>query len=967
MKLFVLVAAAAMTLASCQKNEIDGPVKQEVHFTIKADFAETKTAIEDNGDKTYTPTWAKGDKIGVLFSLEESAEPVDFENTVPAGKEATFEGKHAFAVVEGASEVDGNLYAFYPSSAFNKMYSDGGVRLDLENIQYPTSTSFDPSCDLLIAKPCYYVAEATGADVEVLIEDMYFARMMSVLRINLNSNFLSNETVKSISFDADGVDFTGAMKFNLETGEFVGNQSTSQDLSEVKAVYSEEDPIAVAGDKNSAYIVVAPVTIPSGTPLTFTIETENYDIVKTLAAPADMVMPAGNIAVINLTIAEENCTIKTDDTSDYSGEWLITGVNEGQVYAAGAYVTSKNNLSVTVPITVSGENINEVDGLAACKMVITKITEGEYVGMYTIQDANELYLYAASSSSNQLKASTTLNENSYWEIAENTDGTYSVVATKSSNRNVMQFNYNNASPIFSCYASDSMSDVTLYPYSYVQPDTTPRIIVAEEALTQNVDADATGLSFNYSLKNISGVPTATVAEGATMTKVSATADNGTVTVTFAANEEESPKTATVTLSYEGAEPVSVTITQAAKAAAGAAYYEKVTSAPADWSGNYLIVFGSSAHATNADNKDLIATTSVSITDNKIAATDALAGAVMTVTKSGDNYHMTYPDGKYFGMAKNASTAVTSAFDLTFIYTDSGVKISGVVNGITYILYSNSGNYFRCYTDKTGTSGYTLPTLYKLSGNSEGEGGETPEPELQDRNLAFSSNTATATVGEDFTEPTLSGATTGVTYSSSNTSVATVNESTGEVTLVAAGETTITATAAADATYKAGEASYALTVSAGSQGGETSKTWKLVTDASTLTAGDKLAIVSSSKGKVAGSLTSQYLESIAVTITDNAFSTLPSGAVEFTLGGASGAWTLAGSDGKLLGATAVKKLAWGSGTTTWSISIDDNGDATIQNGTSSYGRFLYNNSSPRFTTYTSNANASMLLPQIYRYE
>lgn len=564
MKIFVLVAAA-MTLASCQKNEINGPVSKEVHFTIKADFADTKTSITDNGDRTYTPSWAKGDRIGVLFALEEDAKAEDFENTAEAGEEATFEGKHAFTV-EGATEVDGYLYAFYPSSAFNKVYKDGGVRLDLKATQYPTSTSFDPSCDLLIAKPCHYVAEVTGADAEVLIDDMYFARMMSVLRINLNSEFLSNETVKSISFDADGVDFTGAMKFNLETGEFVGNQSTSQDLSEVKAIYSAEDPIYVDGQKNSAYLVLAPVTIPSGTTLTFAIETENYDIVKTITAPADMVMPAGNIAVINLTIAEENCTAKVEDTSDYSGEWLITGVNEGQVYAAGAYVSGKNNLNVTVPITISDKKINEVDGLAACKMLITKISEGDYAGLYTIQDSNELYLYAASSSSNHLKASTTINANSYWAIAENTDGTYSVVATESSNRNVMQFNYNNASPIFSCYASESMSAVTLYPYSYVQPDTTPRIIVAEEALTQNVDADATELSFNYSLKNISGVPTATVAAGATMTNVSATADNGTVTVTFAANEEESPKTATVTLSYEGAEPVSVTITQAAKAA-----------------------------------------------------------------------------------------------------------------------------------------------------------------------------------------------------------------------------------------------------------------------------------------------------------------------------------------------------------------------------------------------------------------
>ena len=734
MNIFVLVAAAAMTLASCQKNEINGPVNKEVHFTIRADFAETKTAITDNGDKTYTPTWAKGDKIGVLFSLEGTAEKVEFENTADAGDIATFEGKHAFAVVEGASEVDGNLYAFYPSSAFNKMYSDGGVRLDLENIQYPTSTSFDPSCDLLIAKPCYYMAEATGEDAEVLIDDMYFARMMSVLKINLNSEFLTNETVKSVSFDADGVDFTGAMKFNLETGEFVGNQSSSQDLSEVKAVYSEEDPIAVAGEKNSAYLVVAPVTIPSGTPLTFTIETENYDIVKTINAPADMVMPSGNIAVINLTIAEENCTIKTEDTSDYSGEWLITGVNEGQVYAAGAYVSGKNNLNVTVPITISDKKINEVDGLAACKMLITKISEGDYAGLYTIQDSNELYLYAASSGSNQLKASTTISANSYWAIAENTDGTYSVVATESSNRNVMQFNYNNASPIFSCYASESMSAVTLYPYSYVQPDTTPRIIVAEEALTQNVDADATELSFNYSLKNISGVPTATVAADATMTNVSATADNGTVTVTFAANEEESPKTATVTLSYEGAEPVSVTITQAAKVAAGAAYYEKVTSAPADWSGTYLVVFesinacwdGSLLCGTStgqlghtAGSKD------IAINDGKIEYNDSY----FVIEKSGTAYTITSAYGDVIGMNTNNNGLKSGDYTNNItINNDNTVNIVSS-DGYTQVAYNASAKYIRFYkTTTVSSNNYPKPCLYKLiDGNSDGEGSGTPDP------------------------------------------------------------------------------------------------------------------------------------------------------------------------------------------------------------------------------------------------
>ncbi len=112
--------------------------------------------------------------------------------------------------------------------------------------------------------------------------------------------------------------------------------------------------------------------------------------------------------------------------------------------------------------------------------------------------------------------------------------------------------------------------------------------------------------------------------------------------------------------------------------------------------------------------------------------------------------------------------------------------------------------------------YTMPGQVRLF-NLEvtyiaGDGGEEPE-QLKPRNLAFSAATATATVGQPFTAPTLNGVTTGVEYTSSNTAVATVNAETGAVTLVGAGTTTIKASAPATAEYEAGEASYTLTVSA----------------------------------------------------------------------------------------------------------------------------------------------------------
>ncbi|MGM9785335.1 MAG: hypothetical protein ACI3ZS_00610 [Candidatus Cryptobacteroides sp.] len=157
----------------------------------------------------------------------------------------------------------------------------------------------------------------------------------------------------------------------------------------------------------------------------------------------------------------------------------------------------------------------------------------------------------------------------------------------------------------------------------------------------------------------------------------------------------------------------------------------------------------------------------------------------------------------------------------------------------------------------------------------------------------------------------------------------------------------------------------VTVNQTVAGGEI-KTWNLVTDASTLAAGDKLIIVSTSKGCAAGNISSSVMSKVSVSITDNKISSLPSEVVMLTLGGSSGSWTLSNSEGKLLGATAVKKLAWDSGTTTWSISIDKN-SATIQNKTSTYGRFMYNVSNPRFATYTSDVSATMLLPEIYRYE
>lgn len=83
---------------------------------------------------------------------------------------------------------------------------------------------------------------------------------------------------------------------------------------------------------------------------------------------------------------------------------------------------------------------------------------------------------------------------------------------------------------------------------------------------------------------------------------------------------------------------------------------------------------------------------------------------------------------------------------------------------------------------------------------------------KDANLSFAQDSYTATLGDVFDAPLVSHDTNAaITYSSSNNNIATVDATSGAVTLVAVGTVTITASAEANTEFKAGHASYTLTI------------------------------------------------------------------------------------------------------------------------------------------------------------
>ena len=721
-KSIVFVAAAAMALGSCQKNELDGVIKKDLQFYINAEIPETKTVIGDNGDGTYSPSWKNGDAIGIFFTEPtEKVEKVDatFSNTAVDGLEATFEG--TAAVTE-----DGTLYAFYPNSAFNQHYGDETFRLDLPAAQKPTSTSFDPSCDILVAKPCDYLADGET----VVINDLYFARMMSVLKINLLGDFAEGEVVESLSFEVEAdanVDITGNAKVDYKKAEIKAWNNGNVKRNIVTATYTNEEYITVNGANKASYLVVAPVTINAGTDLTFKIKTTNYNITKTVTVAEEkpLVFPAGNIAVINLTIEEKNCE-SVDNSIDYSDVYLIAGCEGDKWYAAKKY-DSGNYLTVT-EIEFEGENILETDNISDSYMTLDKV-EG---GMYTILDAGGKYLSTSSSESNNMKAVSELSDNTYWRVEKDEEkGTYSIVASNSGyTRNDMRFNYNSGNPRVSCYDGTKTNQpyLTLFPVSLIKPDTRKIInVISEKA--QNIDAKGGDLTFNYTLKNLTaGDVSVTVSDDEMMfTSVATSGESFILTVTVSENTIEEQRSGVVTLAADGVESVILTITQAAKPAAGGPVVVTdvltrvvtgVTSTTyTEWSGKTLnseaVYAGQSAGGNS----------SIQLRSDK-------SNSGIVTTKSGGKVKkikVTWNSSTSSGRTLDIygkNTAYTAATDL-YKSSNQGTKLGSIKCGTSTELVI-SGDYE--FIGLRSNSGAMYLTEIDITWETSGAGGETPEPE-----------------------------------------------------------------------------------------------------------------------------------------------------------------------------------------------------------------------------------------------
>ena len=160
-------------------------------------------------------------------------------------------------------------------------------------------------------------------------------------------------------------------------------------------------------------------------------------------------------------------------------------------------------------------------------------------------------------------------------------------------------------------------------------------------------------------------------------------------------------------------------------------YVKVTTAPSDWSGDYLIVYEDGKAAFNGNLSTFDAAKnygSVTIADNKITCDSAYQ---FTIAKSGSSYTIQSSSGYYIGQTSNAN-GLKSSTSTTYANTIS-MNADGTVNfvsGGAYLRFNAANDQMRFrYYKSSSYTGQKAICLYKLEEAGTAPDCEHPEEKL----------------------------------------------------------------------------------------------------------------------------------------------------------------------------------------------------------------------------------------------
>ena len=572
--LFAL-ATAVMSFAGCQEKEQEAPVipnEGGSTFEFVADIAQTKTTLDvANG---YKVDWEAGDVVYMVTADGTWGKPYnDDKNAATIAEFKYADGKFTSeATIANGEYTFKGMYA----AASQKSYHRGASSTHkLEATQ--TQDCTDPTAHIKANDALVGTFTATVPMAEMA--KMNMSHLYTLMQVNIKNATGAAIQVDKFEMTAKGADLAGV--FNVTAFE------TPSITSKEGEAATETITVNVTGGsvENDAllpvYFVMAPLSNYAGD-ITFKVtDSEGKTYTKTVTMNG-ISFEAGkyNTTPYTISTADEVAAdvyglVEVDGAFEDGGKYVLA-FKDGKD-GTYAFINSKGTSGTAVKnvLTITDNAIVNPN----TEYVFTAVANDNG---FNFKNAAEKYIYNSGSN-------TTLNTNSttasvWTPTFLSASGTYKLLSSR-----YIAFNGNDKAM---GYATSNFKDqvaegtplaqyagaISVFKLGYA-PVVTPRIIVSE--LEKIALADAESIEILYNTDNINGSITATVTSNEDgMVNGTPVVETEKVIVSLNANDSENEKTATITLFYEGAEDVVVTITQYASASVDnglKSLYETITS------------------------------------------------------------------------------------------------------------------------------------------------------------------------------------------------------------------------------------------------------------------------------------------------------------------------------------------------------------------------------------------------------
>ncbi|MBR2452417.1 MAG: hypothetical protein IKB37_04485 [Rikenellaceae bacterium] len=710
----------------------DTPAPAEYQLTINATAHEPATRVVISGDKTngFETSWEVGDLLGV-FTDTETADASDRSvRTYNYRLEATTVNSDGTAVFsaslyKGTYAGVNDLYAYYPYKSALATANDYASTTTFEDVkcQIPAeqamteSGSYDPTAAYMVAHPSTIDLSESKA-VETTMTFRHLNCFVNLSTKSVTADGVSgDEVVNSIAMTVAGKTLAGDFELNLADGS-TNFTSTSETIT-----VAVPDGTTLAD--LSAWLVVNPFSLESGDELELVITTNKNIITKTITGKT-INFAIKNVITLNLAI-DNTCTVEPFTASNLfaDGTYVIADDTNKKLMIPGTESDYRGYANYTIiPTTVSAEQA----------WILTSVgSPGE--NLYTIQSAeSNKYLSYNNSSTATKNNYAQLNDEYYSDksdmlITATEDGKGYQIKWNTNQQRIL--GYNSSSPRFAFYLGTQQNVLTLVPVEV----TTTISVTSDNAITTN--PAATDGTISYSLiygEDGAKVSATSSASWLTVGEITSTS----VAYSIAANTD-AERTATITLSYEGAEDVTISVTQKTQSLTitSATDVNVAAEANSTLSVAYTLVAADDDAAITAESSAAwltignITSTSVAYSVSENTSTEERTATItlaygtltqeVTVNQSGvggaTEYTVTYTVANKTSVTKTGTAPTGSSATFNNTYTGSihqqmtggnstTLTLSGYdgakITGITMSMKSNSSKGAGSYTMKVGT-------------------------------------------------------------------------------------------------------------------------------------------------------------------------------------------------------------------------------------------------------------------------